>query len=123
MLPVPYGLLPATGRGGCHSLFFFSSRRRHTRWNCDWSSDVCSSDLSGPSAEQRTRARLFAQRRLIDVLDPADLSAEKLAQRLVEDLRRNDYPVDSEALPMDGAREAADRLLELVREETYATSA
>src|SRR6267143_59429 len=25
--------------------FFFSSRRRHTRWNCDWSSDVCSSDL------------------------------------------------------------------------------
>src|SRR3989338_2907839 len=25
---------------------FFSSRRRHTRWNCDWSSDVCSSDLS-----------------------------------------------------------------------------
>src|SRR6266481_9847915 len=22
--------------------FFFSSRRRHTRWNCDWSSDVCS---------------------------------------------------------------------------------
>src|SRR5215208_683588 len=25
--------------------FFFSSRRRHTRWPCDWSSDVCSSDL------------------------------------------------------------------------------
>src|SRR5256886_8230773 len=28
--------------------FFFSSRRRHTRFDCDWSSDVCSSDL--PSA-------------------------------------------------------------------------
>src|SRR3989338_11665924 len=27
------------------SIMFFSSRRRHTRWNCDWSSDVCSSDL------------------------------------------------------------------------------
>src|SRR5439155_9884819 len=27
------------------SLFFFSSRRRHTRWPRDWSSDVCSSDL------------------------------------------------------------------------------
>src|SRR5438034_3169221 len=27
-------------------LFFFSSRRRHTRSLCDWSSDVCSSDLS-----------------------------------------------------------------------------
>src|SRR5207237_6241546 len=25
--------------------FFFSSRRRHTRFKCDWSSDVCSSDL------------------------------------------------------------------------------
>src|SRR5690625_6766314 len=27
------------------SFFFFSSRRRHTRWPRDWSSDVCSSDL------------------------------------------------------------------------------
>src|SRR5690625_5579407 len=27
-------------------LFFFSSRRRHTRWPRDWSSDVCSSDLN-----------------------------------------------------------------------------
>src|SRR6202000_3567363 len=26
-------------------IFFFSSRRRHTRWTGDWSSDVCSSDL------------------------------------------------------------------------------
>src|SRR6266481_9805890 len=35
--------------------FFFSSRRRHTRWNCDWSSDVCSSDLS----ERETRVLAF----------------------------------------------------------------
>src|SRR2546429_5935748 len=28
-------------------VFFFSSRRRHTRCSRDWSSDVCSSDLSG----------------------------------------------------------------------------
>src|SRR2546430_11291696 len=28
-------------------VFFFSSRRRHTRFDCDWSSDVCSSDLFG----------------------------------------------------------------------------
>src|SRR5688572_32794341 len=26
-------------------IFFFASRRRHTRFDCDWSSDVCSSDL------------------------------------------------------------------------------
>src|SRR2546430_66446 len=29
-----------------HCFFFFSSRRRHTRFDCDWSSDVCSSDLT-----------------------------------------------------------------------------
>src|SRR5256886_5824943 len=29
-----------------YGFFFFSSRRRHTRFDCDWSSDVCSSDLS-----------------------------------------------------------------------------
>src|SRR5499427_8765431 len=29
----------------CGFFFFFSSRRRHTRSLCDWSSDVCSSDL------------------------------------------------------------------------------
>src|SRR5260370_1068478 len=32
----------------CCVFFFFSSRRRHTRFKCDWSSDVCSSDLSPP---------------------------------------------------------------------------
>src|SRR2546427_1650688 len=30
---------------GCLRGFFFSSRRRHTIFDCDWSSDVCSSDL------------------------------------------------------------------------------
>src|SRR6266481_6689084 len=34
--------------------FFFSSRRRHTRWNCDWSSDVCSSDLVTLAAAEAT---------------------------------------------------------------------
>src|SRR2546427_9660332 len=35
--------------------FFFSSRRRHTRFDCDWSSDVCSSDLNDhPNARFRT---------------------------------------------------------------------
>src|SRR5690625_7787157 len=32
-------------------VYFFSSRRRHTRWPRDWSSDVCSSDLGGASVE------------------------------------------------------------------------
>src|SRR2546430_11520592 len=38
------------------AFFFFSSRRRHTRFDCDWSSDVCSSDLyDGPTADKRVR--------------------------------------------------------------------
>src|SRR5439155_4609014 len=36
--------------------FFFSSRRRHTRWPRDWSSDVCSSDLE--SYERLRRAAI-----------------------------------------------------------------
>src|SRR5688572_31478476 len=35
--------------------FFFSSRRRHTRFDCDWSSDVCSSDLEAHSADEMHR--------------------------------------------------------------------
>src|SRR2546426_6171048 len=35
-------------------LFFFSSRRRHTRLQGDWSSDVCSSDLGGAELASRT---------------------------------------------------------------------
>src|SRR5207253_6309312 len=44
--------------------FFFSSRRRHTRWPRDWSSDVCSSDLQqGASTitEQFVKNALEAQ--------------------------------------------------------------
>src|SRR5207253_4340373 len=43
--------------------FFFSSRRRHTRWPRDWSSDVCSSDLmdATPSGPRRS---LFAENRI-----------------------------------------------------------
>src|SRR2546430_10241494 len=47
--------------------FFFSSRRRHTRFDCDWSSDVCSSDLIGH----------------FDVIDMRDPLAE--AHELVDD--------------------------------------
>src|SRR5207253_5433040 len=56
-----------TCRGGIEIYFFFSSRRRHTRWPRDWSSDVCSSDL--------TTARRRA------VVLPADLSRAKGTDR------------------------------------------
>src|SRR2546430_3033728 len=43
---------------GCS--FFFSSRRRHTRFDCDWSSDVCSSDLFSYLIVPAAIAALFA---------------------------------------------------------------
>src|SRR5256886_11480882 len=42
--------------------FFLSSRRRHTRFDCDWSSDVCSSDLPvnlGETHAQENSTNLF----------------------------------------------------------------
>src|SRR5436309_10822627 len=43
------------------AFFFFSSRRRHTRFSRDWSSDVCSSDLACPH-----HVRLYSQPRRRD---------------------------------------------------------
>src|SRR5207253_2630101 len=40
------------------SVFFFSSSRRHTRWPRDWSSDVCSSDLSALSEDEQRKLYL-----------------------------------------------------------------
>src|SRR5205809_7735509 len=62
-------------------LFFFSSRRRHTRCSRDWSSDVCSSDLTrsmsiaisadGPWAAWES-ARYFPAGRLLHVPDRSE---------------------------------------------------
>src|SRR5256886_16151200 len=41
------------GARRCSVSVFFSSRRRHTRFDCDWSSDVCSSDLVFTTVGQR----------------------------------------------------------------------
>src|SRR5260370_20507596 len=89
------------GQWSCSSLllrvvfFFFSSRRRHTRFKCDWSSDVCSSDLSDDRTESRAivrdilklehqnpqwaRARATLQGHTDDIIDGADLI--RLAER------------------------------------------
>src|SRR5690606_40263990 len=43
-------------------VFFFSSRRRHTRFSRDWSSDVCSSDLIVQFAfEEKNYHKVFAR--------------------------------------------------------------
>src|SRR5438132_13260643 len=64
--------------------FFFSSRRRHTRSLCDWSSDVCSSDLAG---EQRLPQQVVLLEKLS--VDPVQFARRHLdpAERV---LRRSE---------------------------------
>src|SRR2546427_5225248 len=45
----------------CFYFFFFSSRRRHTRFDCDWSSDVCSSDLAAMDADDEDKAEALQE--------------------------------------------------------------
>src|SRR2546430_7293719 len=80
--------------------FFFSSRRRHTRFDCDWSSDVCSSDLSAvvdrgawlleqPALDRRRAAGGLenlqqpiapAQKRALDGLVEAQIDVERRSE-------------------------------------------
>src|SRR5699024_11271851 len=58
----------------CTSLFFFSSRRRHTRSKRDWSSDVCSSDLlPGSDAERLEAAVTRVLERIAEAKNPVFL--------------------------------------------------
>src|SRR2546430_523226 len=41
---IAYYVHPVNIQTACLIMVFFSSRRRHTKFDCDWSSDVCSSD-------------------------------------------------------------------------------
>src|SRR6266513_5260737 len=67
--------------GGVEFLFFFSSRRRHTRSKRDWSSDVCSSDLFNAAAFRAIEvgARLAAPMALVWGL--AELTAKSFGVR------------------------------------------
>src|SRR5690625_343354 len=53
--------------------FFFSSRRRHTRWPRDWSSDVCSSDLPQIKAGNLKVLAIYADERSPDLPDTPTL--------------------------------------------------
>src|SRR5438034_10755357 len=86
--------------------FFFSSRRRHTRSLCDWSSDVCSSDLADITRFAQTLAAKGLQAGtggLVDTHDPGgnlfarvDVALPAWNSRLV--LRYNYTRADSGAL-------------------------
>src|SRR2546421_8102287 len=71
--------------------FFFSSRRRHTRSDRDWSSDVCSSDL--------TAARILAE---IDRLDAIARAFSRFASPQAEQLPLE--PVDLYAVAREVVR-------------------
>src|SRR5256886_9917067 len=58
-LPVAQAVLDRL-LGGAGVIIFFSSRMRHTRFDCDWSSDVCPSDLQ-QVFHPRTPQRLEVQ--------------------------------------------------------------
>ena len=67
----------------------------------------------GPRAEQRMRARLFQEKGLIDALDPREASAKSLAERVMVDLERKDFPSATATIDTAGSIAAAGRLLEL----------
>src|SRR5205807_6664785 len=80
-----------------HTLsFFFSSRRRHTRLQGDWSSDVCSSDLLAQVGRTQLEFRLDLQHHaiLIQLREHyGDLAlAEGVIQRIVDHLWRDTEP-------------------------------
>src|SRR2546430_5676458 len=69
--------------------FFFSSRRRHTRFDCDWGSDVCSSDLS--TSKTPLRQSLYTR---IDVAVFCSLTERMRLQLNVENLFDKTYFVN-----------------------------
>src|SRR5690625_3570708 len=97
-------------------MFFFSSRRRHTRWPRDWSSDVCSSDLAivgdgvlflendGHARSARHELRQLAEERTIFV---HRVKALGLGFRQADEFHR----ADGEAVLLNPANDLADEVL------------
>src|SRR2546429_4786325 len=74
-------------------VFFFSSRRRHTRCSRDWSSDVCSSDLKvAQNIGKDVQVRTFA---FGDRVRPARIHAH------IELLAQRNQPVDQQFKPLE----------------------
>src|SRR5690606_39936056 len=83
--------------------FFFSSRRRHTRFSRDWSSDVCSSDLGSPALVLDTLLRINRLARLgpwhslcLSLVDPRRSSPSWRELRPNRILQRSNVPYRSE---------------------------
>src|SRR5690606_40829952 len=98
----------------CLLFFFFSSRRRHTRFSRDWSSDVCSSDLDAGVAgiqlpelrEIETRKRLFQLYPDAREMRPPE-EIELAIEGIVATLRGGDRSEERRVGEECGARRAA----------------
>src|SRR5438876_4488635 len=94
---------------GAWSMFFFSSRRRHTRWTGDWSSDVCSSDLGGTGPGRGRYLRSYPERSEFTDLTVSErhgliVTASGEPQRL----QQRDDPLWQQAI-RDGAARSEER--------------
>src|SRR5690348_6141272 len=92
-------------------MFFFSSRRRHTRWTGDWSSDVCSSDLRSTKErnieETALKTNLEAAEEIARQLRLRDLAGLIVIDFIDMDEKRNNRSVErrlKECLRHDRAR-------------------
>src|SRR2546430_10263306 len=77
--------------------FFFSSRRRHTRFDCDWSSDVCSSDLV-----RRWLSQVGEYADDLLVLPPARIAPISLLPKVVASIRAAQDPLTLQDLAVNG---------------------
>src|SRR6266702_2968693 len=106
-----------------HLVFFFSSRRRHTRWPRDWSSDVCSSDLatlspaelSGGMQKRVALARAIAAEPEIIFFDEPTTGLDPIMADVINDLiikcvRELGATAVSITHDMVSARKIADRI-------------
>src|SRR3989475_8927258 len=89
--------------------FFFSSRRRHTRFDCDWSSDVCSSDLLWETATLIHIMLLGHWIEMRSVLG-ASRALEQLVRLLPAEAHRLRADGSIEEVPLDALR-PGDRVL------------
>src|SRR5690606_39334291 len=83
-------------------IIFFSSRRRHTRFSRDWSSDVCSSDLNEED-EEKVKKELEKKIKAKNVTDNA-VKRERIERRITT-LFNNPREITFNDLPTQGAFE------------------
>src|SRR5438045_4689820 len=96
----------------CIFVFFFSSRRRHTRCLSDWSSDVCSSDLQSQTdhvqGEQQDRRR---RRPIAWLNDALGGGVDRAVPQGVEQRRRQPERSEEHTSELQSLRHLVCRLL------------